>query len=286
MGKKRIAQLLARAGLSLSSSTVARRMKAQLPTNPEPPEPVEEPTQQAESSTGTVTASHPNQVWHVDFTTQSTAGGHWVPWFPFSLPSVWPFCWHIALVVDHFSRKILAVRAFRKAPTAEELCALLSRTVAGVGCAPKYVVSDQGLQFRSVEYRTWCRSHGVKPRRGAVGERGSIAIVERCIRSLKYEFLHRIPIPVRVEAMTGELERFVVWFNEHRPHQALSGRTPNEVVEQRLPAKDGPRWETRDGYEPKGGAPARAAPGGKLRLIVRNLDGRADLPVVQLQRVA
>ena len=50
--------------------------------------------------------------------------------------------------------------------------------------APKYTVTDKGAQFQEV-YLAWCERHGVKPRFGAIGRHGSIALVERFIRSLK-----------------------------------------------------------------------------------------------------
>jgi hypothetical protein len=42
-----------------------------------------------------VTAKYPNHVWHVDLTAVPIAG-FWVPWPPFTLPQVWPFCWWVA----------------------------------------------------------------------------------------------------------------------------------------------------------------------------------------------
>jgi transposase InsO family protein len=201
-------------------------------------------TAQAERSGRTVTAHYPHHVWNVDFTTIATAAGYWAPWFPFALMLLWPFSWHIAVIVDHFSRKIVGFGVFRKEATAEELCALLTRTVERSGRAPKYIVSDQGAQFQS-EYRAWCDSNRVKPRFGAIGKHGSIALTERCIRSLKDECLRIIVVPYRLEAMITELELYVGWFNEHRPHQGLAGKTPNEVFEGKVAARDGPRWETR-----------------------------------------
>jgi transposase InsO family protein len=70
------------------------------------------------------------------------------------------------------------------------LGALASLRDARDGGPPKYTVSDQGSQFQS-EYRRWCARHGVKPRFGAVGRYGSIAVIERFVRTLKSEGLRR-----------------------------------------------------------------------------------------------
>ena len=40
----------------------------------------------------------------------------------------------------------------------------------------------------------------------------------------------RILVPFRLAAMRDELGCYATWFNEHRPHEALRGRTPLEVL--------------------------------------------------------
>jgi hypothetical protein len=40
-----------------------------------------------------VTAKYPGHVYHLYLTVVPTSSGFWVPWFPFSLPQTWPFCW-------------------------------------------------------------------------------------------------------------------------------------------------------------------------------------------------
>jgi len=110
------------------------------------------------------------------------------------------------------------------------------------GRAPKYIISDQGAQFQE-EYRDWCKARGVKPRFGAIGQHGSIAIIERFFLSLKDECTRRIIVPLRLDAFQAELSAYFRGYNELRPHQSLGGRTPNEVYAG--PVRDGPRYETR-----------------------------------------
>ena len=43
---------------------------------------------------------------------------------------------------------------------------------------PKYLVSDCGMQFGCKVFRTWCKPHNIKPRYGAIGKHGSIAVVK------------------------------------------------------------------------------------------------------------
>jgi transposase InsO family protein len=290
MGKQRIAQLLARAGLHVSASTVKRMLERAPVLPPDRPKPSSDVAREKPSRT--VTAKYPHHVWNVDFTTIPTAAGYWAPWFPFALMLLWPFTWHVAMVVDQFSRKIVGFGVFRKEATAEELCGFLSRVVERTGRAPKYIVSDRGTQFQS-EYRAWCDDNGVKPRFGAIGKHGSIALTERCIRSLKTEFLRLMLVPFRLRALTKELELYAQWFNEHRPHQGLGGKTPNEIFEGRVAARDGPKWETRRSCQRRVSndrdrtrAALRDERGTAIELVVRRVEGRAHLPIVELRRAA
>jgi len=95
MGKVKIAQVLCRAGLHLSSVTVGRMLREPLPPRP---------TAETVPAARVVTAKRPNHVWHVDLSAVPISSGFWTAWLPFALPQRWPFCWWVAVVVDHFSR--------------------------------------------------------------------------------------------------------------------------------------------------------------------------------------
>ncbi len=309
MGKQRIADTLARAGLHLSASSVGRMLKKNLtkPTrtdgNPSKPD-----TSNAADATAppsakdtaknspkekprrVVTAKHPGHVWHTDLTAVPTLLGFWIPWFPRSWGQHWPFCFWMLVVIDHYSRKATMLRCFRGRPTSAEVTDALDLAIAMVGSAPKYIVSDQGAQFRE-DYKDWCELRGIKPRFGAIGQHGSIAICERFIRNIKQECVRRIIIPLATDAFERELLTYALWYNEHRTHQALQGRTPNEVHEGRFPACDMPRIEVI--RMPKGNKNpdtavieriAEKAP--RLRLVVKHFDNRRHLPIVELERAA
>src|SRR5512138_2401016 len=106
---------------------------------------------------------------------------------------------------------------------------MLEAAATTAGGHPKHLISDQGTQFQD-EYREWCDARGVRPRYGAVGRYGSIAVLERFMRTLKAEGLRRlITTPLDEATMTEELTVFVDWYNEVRPHRGLGGATPNEM---------------------------------------------------------
>jgi transposase InsO family protein len=221
----------------------------------------------------------------MDLTVFPTAAGFWVPWFPLSLLQSWPFAYWIFVVLDHFSRKVIAVGVFRKAPTAAEICHVLDRAVRREGGPPKYTVSDQGSQFQS-EFRAWCEKRDVKPRFGAVGKHGSIAVTERFIRTLKEEGLRRLPlVPLSVLAMCREVRAFARWYDTERPHSALDGATPAEVYFGQAPACKAKRFEPRARYPAKR-RELRARRGTHLAVDVTAFEGRAHLPVVRIRVAA
>ena len=136
MGKVKIAEMLARASLQLGSTTVGRIVK-QPPAAP----PVSE---KPETGAQHVTAKRPNHVWNVDLTTVPITGSFWVPWSPLTLPQCWPFCWWVAIVLDHYSRRVMGFAVFSNLPSSEDIQAFLDRTIKASGVSPKHLISDKG----------------------------------------------------------------------------------------------------------------------------------------------
>jgi putative transposase len=193
------------------------------------------------------------------------------------------------VVVDYFSRRALAVKVLKCVPSAADVCAALDAARSVARGTPKYTVTDRGAQFQS-EYRNWCVRHSVKPRFGALGKHGSIALVERFILSLKREALPGL-VPLSASAMNALFESYAAWYATERPHQGLSGRTPLEVFEGARPAHLAPRLEPRARYPARAPcaaprAPVRGKRGAKIELILSHPTGASHLPLVRLRRVA
>ena len=200
--------------------------------------------------------------------------GFWVPWAPFCLAQVWPFCWWVVVVIDHFSRAVIGFAVFKKQPTADEVREFMAKAICSVGMAPRHLISDQGKQFTSEEFRAWCsaKPRRIKQRYGAVGEYGSIAIIERLIRSMKNECTRCILVPLREDGIRREITLYTDWYNQFRPHQAFGGRIPMDVY---FGSEDEiTHFETR-------GEDAVS-----ISLVVTRLDGRRHLPIVELKRAA
>jgi hypothetical protein len=163
--------------------------------------------------------------------------------------------------------------------------------IALAGARPGYLVCDRDGIFWCDAFKRWCRREGIRLRFGAVGRHGSIAVVERLIKIMKDEATQRILVPLRQARFRKELTLFLAWHNEHRPHTALHGQTPNEVYFPLRPANQRPRLEPRKRWpraspcaEPGTLIAGRA--GGRFTLQVEFYNAGRHLPAASLRRVA
>ena len=180
---------------------------------------------------------------------------------------------------------------FPKRPDSVSVRTFLGRTITRSEATPKYLICDQDKIFWCGGFKRWCKRQRIRPRFGAVGQHGSIAVVERFIRTMKDEVTRRILVPQRQAAFRRELASYFVWYNEHRPHATLLGKTPNEVYFRLRPANKRPRIESRKHW-PRSSPCAKprtlvaGQAGDRFALDLRFHDGRRHLPIVSLKRAA
>ena len=180
---------------------------------------------------------------------------------------------------------------FEQQPTSAAVRAFLGRAVGKADAKPKTLITDQGIQFTDGNFRKWCRRRGIFQRFGAVGKYGSIAVVERLIRTIKSECTRKLLVPYRRDDFRRELFFFVIWYNRHRPHEVLDGCTPDEVYHGLEPACLAPRFEPRERW-PRGSPCAAPRTGvrcrcvARIELSVRRMAGRRHLPIVGLKSAA
>src|SRR5450830_1286303 len=205
-GNDLIARTLARAGWKLSARTVGRIRRERWPP-PRLPE-------AASRVPRAVRARHPNHVWMVDLTDVRGL---------FSLVT-----FKVGVVFDAFSRMPLSARVFIKEPSSAEIARFVSGTAKRHG-RPSHFVSDQGRCFTGQVFRRKLRRLGVKQRFGAIGKKGSIALIERLWRTLKDTPGLRLRRPLAAEDLMEKIELGLVHYAHFRPHQALGGATPAEI---------------------------------------------------------
>lgn len=131
--------------------------------------------------------------------------------------------------------------------------------------------------------RTWCARRGIAPRFGALYKHGSIAVIERFFGALKREMWRALArAPLRIAEVERHVAAYVEWYDAHRPHRALSGRTPREV-------REGRRRRVKK-IEPRARYPARRGVRRAESLALRRerLRGEPHLPVfaIEVRRAA
>jgi transposase InsO family protein len=212
-GNDLIARTLARAGWKLSARTVGRIRRERWPA-PRGPE-------AASTVPRAVRAKRPNHVWMVDLTDVKGLFGI--------------VTFKVAVVFDAFSRMPLSARAFSKEASASEIARFVSRTAKSHG-RPAHFVSDRARCFTGEIFRRKLLLLGVKQRFGAIGKKGSIALIERLWRTLKDTLGLRLLRPSAAEHLMEKVELGLFHYAHFRPHQGIGGATPAEVYFGRTPS--------------------------------------------------
>ncbi len=247
-GNDLIARTLARAGWKLSARTVARIRRERWPPPRAPAA--------ASKAPRAVRARRPNHVWMADLTDVRGLFGL--------------VTFKIAVVFDVFSRMPLSMRVFAKEPSAREMARLVSRTARRFG-KPAHFVSDKGNCFRGGAFRRVLRHLGARPRFGAIGKKGSIALIERLWRTLKDSLGLRLLRPLVAEDLRQKVELGLIHYAHFRPHEALAGATPAEIYFARTPAH-------LDAIPPPRGRPGEGSMDSPFR--IEYLDAERRLPVL------
>ena len=222
-GSRTIARHILRAGIRISRTTVRRIL-----TEPPPIEPKRKKDDLDDFVT--LRASHlmnptkPNRVWHLDLT---------------SVRFLWLHL-RIAAIVDGFSRRLIALKVYRTAPTTEQMVALLQQAIKREG-RPRFLITDHGCQFQKV-FEAKLNLLGVKLIQGRVGSWHINLKVERLFRTLKlWQRLSLMVLSTR--SIQRRLDRYRVWYTQYRQHASLGILTPDEAVSGRsLPEAIPIRW--------------------------------------------
>ena len=160
-------------------------------------------------------ASRPNQLWVADFTYVAT----------------WSGTVYVAFVFDVFSRRIVGWRAATRMTTDLVLDtlehAIWTRQRDGVQDLAGLVHhTDAGSQYVSFAFTERLIEAGVDASVGSVGDAYDNALAESQIGLYKAELI-RPEGPWRgVEHVEIETLNWVDWFNNERPHEALSDLSP------------------------------------------------------------
>ncbi|MCU0917904.1 MAG: integrase core domain-containing protein [Planctomycetes bacterium] len=127
-----------------------------------------------------------------------------------------------------------------------ELTVILPTPEGGFGPCPTVMTEEELIRFLRIPgisnatnygnvFAALLRPWNTKPRVGAVGKHGSIAVTERVIKTLKYEWLRCVPIIKGFDHLTLLCTEFESWYNVRRPHMTLGVLPPDDLFYNRKP---------------------------------------------------
>ena len=213
-GTRSIARHMVRAGIQISRASVRRILEEELIEPERKGKLVRTP---AGIRPHLLDPSGPHQVWHTDITEMR------VLWKKFE----------IAAVMDGYSRKLLAIRAFARRPTTRDMNLLIKETIRREGYAARFLISDRGSQFRR-RFTEACQAEGIEHVKSKVRCWQMNAKVERFFRTMKLWMRTTWMVPTQPR-MQKRLEQYKAWYNQHRVHGAHHAHTPEDKSEGREP---------------------------------------------------
>lgn len=211
-GSTKIAQMLARAGLKIGRETVRRYRRTPRPSHP---------ADNSQPKPRVLRAKYANHIWLADLTEIRGFLGL--------------FVYKLIVVLDLRSRYPLAFGVFKREPTSSQVLEVLVRAMRRHG-RPRHFVSDQGSQFTATVFRETLDALAIRQRFGAIGQYGSIAIIERFWRTLKELLGVRLWPPLSAAHLEARVQLSLFYYSSLRPHQGLGGATPAEFYFDETPA--------------------------------------------------
>ena len=96
---------------------------------------------------------------------------------------------------------------------------------------PEIFNTDQGVQFTCTEFTSTLENAGIQISMDGKGRWLDNVFIERLWRSVKYELIYLKEFQTLPE-LHLELSDYFSYYNNERPHQGLSGKTPIEIYRQ------------------------------------------------------
>lgn len=154
-------------------------------------------------------ADAPNQLWVADMT--------YVP--------TWAGFIYLAVVVDVWSRRVVGW-SIGEEMTAELVLGALNMAVQKRKAKGVIHHSDQGSQYTSLAFGERCRTMGVRPSMGSVGDAYDNAMAESFFATLECELIDRPIWQTKSEARLALFTWIEGWYNPRRRHSGLGYLSP------------------------------------------------------------
>ena len=163
-------------------------------------------------------ARHPNLLWK---TTVTTTNQVWVGDITyFKVAGCW---WYLAIVMDQFSRRILAWSLTRRR-TSAVTCAVLAEAVRRRPAEGVIFHSDRGTEYMGAAFCDAIVAHGMRQSASVRGP-GDNAHAESFWHSLKAELTRGVTF-LTDHALRTALRQYIRYYNRTRLHSSLNYTSP------------------------------------------------------------
>ena len=140
----------------------------------------------------------------------------------------------VMLVLDQHTRRIVGFAINRGPVDARAVCRMFDTAVAAQPL-PRLLSSDHDPLFHSHRWQANLRVLEIAEVKTVPGVPMSHPFIERAIGTVRHEFLDHTLFWNSVD-LQRKLDGFRHYYNEHRVHAALRGRTPSQVADGRRSA--------------------------------------------------
>jgi transposase InsO family protein len=166
-----------------------------------------------------------DSLWSIDFfrCESTTLRTHWV-----------------LVVVDQFTRRIIGFGVHAGTVDGVALCRMFNRAIQGL-ILPKYLSSDHDPLFRFHQWRANLRVLEVAEIKTVPYVPLSHPFVERLSGTLRREYLDRTLFWTTAD-LEAKLLGFQTFYNSHRTHAGLDGRTPEPNAAAAVVSFSSYRW--------------------------------------------
>src|ERR1035437_5437422 len=133
----------------------------------------------------------------------------------------------VLVVMDQFTRRIIGFGVHAGTVDGVALCRMFNRAIRWQPCMPKYLSSDHDPLYRFGQWQANLRILLVTEIKTVPYVPLSHPFVERLIGTIRREYLDRMLFWTTSD-LENKLLDFRTYFNEHRSHTGLQGRTPDQ----------------------------------------------------------
>jgi len=155
-----------------------------------------------------VVSPQPNEVWALDFMSDTLYGGR---------------RFRTLNILDEGVREVLAIEIDTSLP-AERVLRVLNQVVAWRG-QPKAIRLDNGPELLAESFVTWCVERAIALHYIQPGRPNQNAFIERFNRTYRYEVLDAFLFE-SLDDVREHTARWMLEYNEERPHDTLAGIPP------------------------------------------------------------